>query len=100
MPSFEPLQRLERTVRQRSEVAARIIGEEAVVITPGDSRVHELDPVATFVWQLCDGERTGWHLVDEVVASFDVDRDRAARDLDGLLHTLSEKGLVELLRVA
>lgn len=100
MPSFEPLQRLDRTVRQRRDVAARVIGEEAVVITPGDSHVHELDAVATFVWQLCDGERTGWHLVDQLTASFDVDRDRAARDLDGLLHTLSEKGLVELLPVA
>lgn len=92
--------RLERTVRQRDDVAARVIGGEAVVITPGDSHVHELDAVATFVWEHCDGQRTGWNLVDEVVASFDVERDRAASDLDALLQTFSEKGLVELLPVA
>lgn len=88
-------ERLDRTVCQRSDVAARVIGGEAVVITPNDSRVHELDPVATFVWSHCDGKRSGWALVDEVLASFDVERDQAARDVDALLQVLSDKGLVE-----
>lgn len=88
-------ERLERTVHQRADVAARVIGEEAVVITPADSRVHELDPVATFVWSHCDGQRSGWALVDEVVAAFDVERDRAVHDVDALLQVFSNRGLVE-----
>lgn len=89
-------ERLERTVHPRSDVAARVIGEEAVVITPADSRVHELDPVATFVWSHCDGKRSGWALVDEVVGTFDVERDQAAHDVDALLQVFSDRGLVEL----
>lgn len=94
------LNRLERKVRQRDDVAARVIGDEAIVITPADSLVHELDRVATFVWTRCDGERTGWGLVDAVVEQFEVGRERAARDIDALLETFSDKGLVELLSPA
>ena len=88
---------LERIPRQREDVAGRVIGGEAVVITPGDSHVHELDPVATFVWERCDGSRSGADLVEQVVESFEVERERATRDVDALLQVFLEKGLVELL---
>lgn len=90
------IERLERTVHPRNDVAARVIGDEAVVITPADSRVHELDPVATFIWSHCDGKRSGWALVDEVVQAFDVERDQAANDVDALLQIFSDRKLVEL----
>lgn len=91
---------LERFPRQRDDLAARVIGGEAVVVTPADSLVHELDPVATYVWEKCDGRRSGWEIVESVVAAFEVERSVAARDLEILLRTLSDKGLVDLLAAA
>lgn len=88
---------LDRQPRQRAELAARVIGGEAVVVDAGSSRVHELNPVATFVWERCDGTRSGWAIVDAVVEAFEVEREVAARDVAGLLRTLHERGLLDLL---
>lgn len=84
---------------QADDLAARTIAGEAVVVTPTSAQVHELDPVATFVFERCDGRRTGWGLVDELVAEFAVDRDVAAADLEVLLGTFVARGLVVLRSV-
>lgn len=88
---------LELYPRQRPDLAARVIGGEAVVVTPADARVHELNEVATAVFEACDGTRSGWQLVDVVLGAFEVGRDEAVRDVTTLLETMREAGLVELL---
>lgn len=91
---------LDRFPRQREDVAARVIGGEAVVISPADSLVHELNTVATFVWERCDGRYSGWRIVDDVVDAFEASRETVAADVAELLRTLSDKGLTELLTTA
>lgn len=88
---------LKRFPKRRDDVAGRVIGGEAVVVTPSDSQVHELNPVATFIWERCDGTRSGLAIAAEITAEFDVQAEMAERDLVGLLRTLCEKGLIVLL---
>lgn len=88
---------LERYPRQRLDVAARVIEGEAVVVTPADSLVHELDPVATFVWERCDGSLTGAAIADAMTSEFEVDLEQARVDLADLLRTLRDRGLIDLL---
>lgn len=87
---------LDRYPCQRADAAARIVDGEAVVVTPHDSQVHELNEVATFVWSRCDGRASGQQLVDAVVEAFEVDRADAARDVAELLAALERKGLIDL----
>lgn len=86
---------LETRYRQTSDLAARTIGGEAVVVTPADSLVHELDEVATFVFERCDGSRTAAQLVDEVLAAFAAAPAQVRDDVAGLLATLVARRLVE-----
>lgn len=83
--------------RQRSDLAARVIEGEAVVVTPADGSVHELDAVATFVWEGCDGRNSGRALARRVTEAYEVETEVAERDVAGLLQELQAKGLVELL---
>ena len=79
-------------------VAWRIIGDEAVLLSAEDSSVHSLDAVGTRIWELCDGEKTVNEIIDQVVEEFKVDRDTAAKDVVEFIEELmqKEKSLVAL----
>lgn len=67
---------------QRPETPATVIGGEAAVITPSDSRLHVLNEVGTAIWSRCEGsgqsldELTAW-----VVDEFDVDAETARSEV-------------------
>lgn len=82
--------------RRRIDVAARVIGDEAVVVTPADSLVHELNTEATFVWERCDGSRNGRELAAAMTEAFEVAAEVAERDLEELLRVLSRNGLIDV----
>jgi hypothetical protein len=65
---------------QNMRTACRIIDGKAVVITIDENQVHVLNAVGTRVWQLADG-RSLDAIIDQVVAEFEVERERAARDV-------------------
>lgn len=96
-PLENGLHPLDAYPRQRPDLAARVIGGEAVVVTPSDSQVHELNAAATWLFEACDGRRSGWQLVDGLTAAFEVDRAQASRDVAALLDQLRDRGLVDLL---
>lgn len=87
---------LDQFPAQSADLAARVIAGEAVVVTPATALVHELDPVATFVFERCDGKVNGWGIVEAVVEAFDVSRDTAASDLAALLTDFADRKLVVL----
>ncbi len=52
--------------RQNPSLPATVLGGEAALVTPTDSRLHVLNDVATRVWQLCDDKGM---TLDELVAA-------------------------------
>lgn len=82
------LARAERT-------ASRSIDGRAVVISMDDQRVHVLNEVGTLVWERSDG-RTLDAIVEEIVAEFDVERARAARDVQAFAALLVDLGAAHL----
>jgi coenzyme PQQ biosynthesis protein PqqD len=89
---------LDKKVTRDENVAWRIIGDEAVLLSAEDSSVHSLDAVGTRIWELCDGEKTVSEIVDQVVSEFDVDRETAEKDVVEFIEELmnKEKSLVTL----
>jgi len=78
-----------------SQVAYRTIGGEARVISVLDSRLHHLDPVATFVWEQIDGgHKTVQQIVAAMVDAYEVEPEVARVDLEDLLGELTSLGLI------
>lgn len=78
------------------EVAFRLIDGEAVIITPRDGVMHTLNGVGTKVWAMLEKKPTFSELVDAVLESYQVKRDKVESDLGGFLQELLSKGMVEL----
>ena len=77
------------------KVAARVINGEAMILTPHDSVLHTLNPVATRVWELLKVHRDLDGLVGAVVEEFEIDRETATADVQELIGALVEKKILE-----
>jgi hypothetical protein len=88
-------------LKKNGRVPWRRVGDEVVLVPLGASRaelddgVYLLDEVAAAMWLLIDGERTTAGIVDGIVEEFEVERERAATDLDALLDRLAGIGALE-----
>ncbi len=76
-------------------VAARMLGEEMVIMSAVDSTLFTLNPVATAIWQAADGHTPLSEIVAGAVCNeFDVQPDVAYRDAEELVEQLSGHGIL------
>jgi hypothetical protein len=88
-------EQLSRIPTQAKGVASRLVDGVAVALTEGDQTLHTFDgAVSTHIWTLIDGSRTLAQILDEVQATFEVDRQRAQDDLLQFMQLLQDRGLV------
>lgn len=80
--------------RQDPRAAWRVYDGEAVVVSPADSMLHTLNPVGTLIWEAADGRTSVGTIAARLCDVFEVDRDRAARDVTAFVETLRERGLL------
>lgn len=76
------------------KVAARVINGEAMILTPHDSVLHTLNPVATRIWELLPTHRTLSELVATLVAEYDVAPDEVEHDVQELVQALVERQIL------
>jgi hypothetical protein len=69
---------------------------DAAILHLASGVYYGLDPTGAFVWRLIQEPRKVAELRASLVARYDVEPDRAARDLDGLLADLTREGLIEV----
>jgi hypothetical protein len=81
---------------QNPENPARVIEGEAVIVTPGDSQLHTLNRVGTFIWERADGKRPLCAIIDEMCETFAVDRARAETDATQFVTACVEKNVLLL----
>jgi hypothetical protein len=93
-PSWEAVYR-----RSDDVVLRNIAGENLLVPVAGDlarmQAVWVLNPVAAFIWEHLDGERSMAEIRDQVLDEFAVDYEEASADLLTLLSELQGTGLVK-----
>ncbi len=80
-------------------VATRLVADETLVIPfkgtlASLQQIFALNPVAAFVWRRVDGRATLDAILADVLAAFEVTRERAWADLQELVVALREAGLV------
>ena len=86
-----------RYVARSSEIAARRLGDETMIMSGRDSTLFTLNEVATAIWEAADGSTA----LDEIVQrnicpAFEVELDVALRDAESLAEELAGHGILLL----
>lgn len=86
-------------IRSNPNYVYRTIAGQHVLVSIGEELADfrgyiELNETASFLWEQLQKGRTREELLRSLTESFDVDEERAARDLDNCLKFLSERGMI------
>jgi hypothetical protein len=82
-------------VARATRVAARKVAGEMVILSADDSSLYVLNAVATALWEAVDGRMPLSAIVDDVICrDYDVDRERAARDVQEVVTELIAHGVL------
>ena len=63
----------------------QVVDDEAILLDRDNERVHQLNRVATFILECCDGQRTEDDIAREVLDCYDVPAETAGTDATTLL---------------
>ena len=81
--------------RVRNDLLIEILDDEAVIVDSQSGRVHQLNRMASRIWQWLDGSKDHHRLAELVFDEFDVGLDVARNDVDLFLNELLQQGLLE-----
>jgi Coenzyme PQQ synthesis protein D (PqqD) len=82
-------------VARSKQVAARMLGEEMMVMSAADSTLFDLNDTASAIWQAADGTTPLDEIVERAVcANFDVTREEALQDAEELVKELAAHGIM------
>jgi hypothetical protein len=85
----------ETYIAQSSAIAARMLGDETMIMSAVDSTFFTLNEVASAIWQAADGRTPLSEIVEKrICAEFDVDPVTAASDAENFVRELSEHGIL------
>lgn len=77
------------------KLAWREVDGEAVIISPEDSHVHELNETASLIWANADGKHSVDEIAKVVATRYEVELPEARADVCELVEVLSVKGLLQ-----
>src|SRR2546421_12522152 len=85
----------EKYIGRSSQIAARVLGGEMMVMNSMDSTFFTLNEVATAIWQAADGSTPLREIVrQQVCEQFDIDPEQAQTDADEFVSELSKHGIL------
>jgi hypothetical protein len=86
-----------RYVARSTAIAARVLGDETMVMSATNSTLFTLDEVATVIWESADGATPLEEIVaNKICTQYDIAPEVALKDAEKLLEGLAEHGLVLL----
>lgn len=83
--------------RRKEKLPWQQIDDQVIIINPQQQKVHELNEVASFVWQKLDGKNSLTQIVAELPHEFEDIPVSAAVEVEQLMDDLHSEGLVECL---
>jgi hypothetical protein len=82
-------------VARSPRVAARMLGEEMLLMSGQGSTLFTLNPTATILWQAADGVTPLEKIVERRICSeFEVKSEEAMRDAEALAADLAKHGIL------
>lgn len=80
--------------KKNPALAWREMDDETVIISPGESIMHELNHTAGFIWRHLNGAHSAAEIAAMVAAEYDVAPDVALADTQALLEQLAQQNLL------
>src|SRR5262249_47296029 len=80
--------------QKNPSLAWREFDGETIIISPGESVMHELNDTGSFVWRNIDGHRNAEDLAALLVGQYEVAEETALADTLSLLEELSTRKLL------
>jgi hypothetical protein len=88
---------IKRYVARSTAIAARVLGDETMVMSATNSTLFTLDEVATIIWESADGATPLEEIVaNKICTQYDITPEIALKDAQRLVEQLTEHGLVLL----
>jgi Coenzyme PQQ synthesis protein D (PqqD) len=82
-------------VARSPRIAARMLGEEMLVMSGQGSTLFTLNPTATILWQAADGATPLDEIVEHrICCEFEVKHEEAMRDAEALAEGLARHGIL------
>lgn len=88
-------------MRLRKGLVLRHIGKDNIIIDPDKgavdmTRVYTLNEVAAWLWKQMEAkEFTAEELQELLMQNYEVEHERAGKDVEALINQLKEQGLIE-----
>ena len=87
----------QRYVARSKAIAARVLGDETMIMSATNSTLFTLDEVASVIWAAADGVTPLEEIVEKKICSqYDVAPGVALRDAEALVKNLAEHGILLL----
>lgn len=84
-------------VARSTAIAARVLGDETMIMSGTNSILFTLDKVATIIWESADGTTPLEDIIKKkVCARYDVSLEVALKDAELLVQQLAEYGILLL----
>jgi hypothetical protein len=84
----------EKYISRSKAIAARLLGDEMMIMSAVDSTFFTLDDVATLIWEAADGQTPLSGIAAKICRQFDVDQEQAERDAEQFVDELSTHGIL------
>jgi hypothetical protein len=82
-------------IARSTEVAARSLDGEMIIMSARNSTLFTLNPVGTLIWQSADGTTPLTEIVDQKICTqYEVDPDLALSDARGFVNDLAGHGIL------
>ena len=86
-----------RYVARSTAIAARVLGDETMVMSAVSSTLFTLDEIASVIWESADGVTPLEDIVtNKICTQYEVAPEIALRDAEKLVEQLAEHGLMVL----
>lgn len=76
---------------------AQPVDGELLILNRQQEKIHQLNPVASFIWDNLDGEITKEQLLTAITKKYDVAKEVAKNDLENILNEFSDLNLIEVV---
>jgi len=83
--------------RVKQGLIAQSVDGELLILNREQQQIHQLNPVASFIWNKLDGQQSNDQLVTAIIEKYEVEQDVAKHDLESLLSELSDLNLIEVV---
>jgi len=78
------------------KVAARLLGEEMMIMSPRDATLFNLNEVGSVIWNAADGQTPLDEIVARLCDEFDVTPEMARQDAEAFVQELAGHGILQV----